>query len=116
MTRRNALAEARLETARLGRLLRPLARSARRAVSRVKAEWLKRRSARIRAEAATGSFRTLWHLVGQLSGSKARGPKPGAVIAVENGTPLLNEAGGSVGKHLLPGVLRSWGACSAKGP
>ena len=49
-------------------------------------------SARIRAEAATGSSRTLWHLVRQLSGSKkARGPKPVAVIAAEDGTPLLNE-------------------------
>ena len=83
-------AAARLETARLGRLLQPLARSARRAVR----EWLKRRSARIRAEAATGSSRTLWHLVRQLSGSKkARGPQPVAVIAAEDGTPLLNEAG-----------------------
>ena len=39
VTRRNAIAEARLETARLGRLLRPLARSARRAVGQDKAEW-----------------------------------------------------------------------------
>ena len=45
---RNAIAAARLETARLGRLLQPLARSARRAVRQDKAEWLKRRSARIR--------------------------------------------------------------------
>ena len=66
----NVIAEARLETARLGRLLQPLARSARRAVRQDKAEWLKRRSARIRAEAGTGSSRTLWHLVRQLSGSK----------------------------------------------
>ena len=110
---RNAIAEARLETARLGRLLQPLARSARRAVSQDKAEWLKRRSARIRAEAATGSSRTLWHLVRQLSGSKkARGPKPVVVIAAEE----RGRDCGSVGKHLLPRVLRSWGACSAKGP
>ena len=35
----------------------------------------------------------LWHLVRQLSGSKkARGPKPVAVIAAEDGTPLLHEA------------------------
>ena len=60
---RNAIAAARLEAAGLGRLLQPLARSARRAVRH------KRRSARIRAEAATGSSRTLWHLVRQLSGS-----------------------------------------------
>ena len=90
---RNATAAARLETARLGRLLQPLARSAHRAVRQDKAEWLKRRSARIKAEAATGSSRTLWHLVRQLSGSKkATGLKPVAVIAAEDGTPLLNEA------------------------
>ena len=83
---RNVTAEARLETARLGRLLQPLARSARRAVRQDKAEWLKRRSARIRAESATGSSRTLRHLVRQVSGSKkARGPKPVAVIAAEDG-------------------------------
>ena len=35
---RNVIAEARLETARLGRLLQPLARSARRAVRQYKAE------------------------------------------------------------------------------
>ena len=78
-----------------------------------KAEWLKRRSATIRTEAATGSSRTLWHLVRQLSGSKkARGPKPVTVIATEE----RGRDCGSVGKHLVPGVLMSWGARSAKGP
>ena len=91
---------------RLSKLLWPLARSARRAVSQDKAEWLKRKSARIRAEAVTGSSRTLWHVARQLSGSKkARGPRPVAAIAAGDGTPLLDEA--QVGSR--------WGSSRAAG-
>ena len=53
----NGIAAARYETARLGKLLRPLARSARRAVRQDEAEWLKRRSGQ--DQAVTGSSRTL---------------------------------------------------------
>ena len=97
---RNAIAEARLETARLGRLLQPLARSARRAVSQDKAEWLKRRSARIRAEAAAGSSRTLWpscQTAQWFQESEGTETRWWSIAAEERGRDC-----GSVGKHLLP--------------
>ena len=59
---RSVVARERIETAILEKLLWPFARSARRAVRQHKAGWLERRSARIRAEAVTGSSRTFWHL------------------------------------------------------
>ena len=49
-------------------------------------------SARLRAEAVTGSSRALWHLGETAYSKKARGPRPVAVTAAEDGTSLLDEA------------------------